>query len=65
MSVDVGQAAVDAVVSDGQLRVVDSQLVQSRRVDVIDLRGIVTIQWFVTPFIGRAVADSATNSATA
>lgn len=34
-------------------------------VDVIDLRGVVTVQWFVAPFIGRAVAHSATNSTTA
>ena len=35
--VHVGQPAVDAVVADGQLRVVDAEQVQDRGVDVVDL----------------------------
>ena len=65
MSVDIGQAAVDAVISHGQLRVVDSKQVQRGCVDVVHLRGVVTIQGFVAPFIGRTVADSAANPASA
>ena len=37
MAMHVGQPAVDAVVADGQLRVVDAEQVQDRGVDVVDL----------------------------
>ena len=40
MPVHVGQSAVDAVVADGELFVVDAEQVQHRGVDVVHLRGV-------------------------
>ena len=51
VAVDVGQAAVDSVVADGQSPVVDAQQVQDCGVDVVDLRGVVSIQGFVAPLV--------------
>ena len=61
----IGQAAVDAVVADGQPSVVDAQLMQDRRVDVVDLRGMVAVQRFVAPLVRLAVGDSAFDATTA
>ena len=43
VAVDVGQAAVDAVVADGQPGVVDAEQVQDRGVDVVDLGRVSTV----------------------
>ena len=51
MSVHVGQTSIDAVVPNGQTLVVDAKQMQDRRMDVIDLRGILTIERFIAPFV--------------
>ena len=58
----VRQAAIDAIVSNGQSLVVDSQQTQDRRVDVVDTRGSRAIEWFVSPFITGAIGGTATNA---
>ena len=57
---DVGQAAVDTVVTERQLRVVDPEEVQDRGVDVIDRRRMVAVERLVAPRIALAADDPAT-----
>ena len=57
----IGQSSIDAVVAYDKLSVIDAQQVQDGRVDVVDLRRIVAIQWFVAPLITRAIGGSAAN----
>ncbi len=47
----IRQAAIDAVMADGELRMIDSQLTQDRGMDVINLSRVFTVQRFVAPFI--------------
>ena len=61
--VDVRQAAIDAVVPECQLRVIDSQQMQHRGVHVIHECRIGSVQRFIAPFVAWAVTDPATNSA--
>ena len=44
---------------------IQSQQMQHRRVDVIDLCRIVSIQWFVAEFVTFAVRDAAFDAAAA
>ena len=39
MAVDIGQAAVDTVVAEGQPRVVDAQQMQDGRLKIVDMDG--------------------------
>ena len=57
MAVDVGQAAIDSVVAEGQAFVIEAEQVQDRRVQVVDRQDV--FDGFETEFVGRAVADSA------
>ena len=59
VAVNVGQPAVDTVVTEGQLFVVDAQQVKHRGVDVVDLAGAIAVEWFVAPLVGWPVADAA------
>lgn len=59
MAVDVGEAAVDSVMTEGELGVVNPQQMQEGGVDVVDLRGVFTIQGFVSPQIAFPVGDAA------
>ncbi len=56
MAMHVCEAAVDAVVADGELRVVDAQQVQDCGVDVVDLSGVFAVERFIAPLIGEAVS---------
>src|SRR5262249_1890387 len=51
VSADVGQAAGDAVVADGESLVIDAQQVQHRGMDVVAGRGAGAVGRFVTPFV--------------
>ncbi len=51
MPVHVRQPPVDAVVWDGEALVVDAQKMEHGGVDVVDLRGVVAVDRFVTPLI--------------
>ena len=65
VSVDIGQAAVYAVVSNRESSVVDTQLVQDRGVDVMDCGWVVSIKRFISPLIGFAVRCAALEPAAA
>ena len=65
MSVDVGESAIDGVVANGELFVIDAEEVKKGGVDVVDLSGAITIQGLVAPLIALAGSDSTTDAATA
>src|SRR5439155_6967624 len=60
-AVNVGQTPVDAVMTEGQLRVVDAQEVQHRRMDIIAVSRI--YRRFVGPLVARAVGNAAFGAA--
>ena len=64
MAVDIGQAAIDAVVSHRELFVVDSQQVQDRGVDVVDVSRIVSVGRLVAPLVAGAVRGATLDAAT-
>ena len=47
----IGQASVQAVVSEGQLFVVDSQEIQHGGMDVVNRRRMIAIGGFEAPFV--------------
>src|SRR5207237_1681821 len=55
LAVDVGEAAVDAVVADGELGVVNSEQVQDRGVEVVAVDGGLG---FPRPLVALAVGDA-------
>lgn len=57
----IRQAAVDAVVAEGQLLVIDAKQAEDGRVDVVAISWI--LDGFVAPFVGRAEADSSLDAA--
>ena len=61
----IGQSAVDGVVAEGQFRVVDTEQVQDRRVDVVDLRRVLAVERLVAPFIARTVGHASFDAAAA
>ena len=61
----VGQAAVDAVVAEGELGVVDAEQVQDRGVDVVDLGGCVAVGRLVAQLVAFARNDAALDAAAA
>ena len=63
LAVDVGEAAVDAVVTEGELFVVDAEEVQDGGVDIVDFGVVVWIGRLVTPFIAGAVSGAAFDAA--
>ena len=65
MTVDIRQAAIDAVVSYGQFPMIDAKQVQDGRVHVVDLRWILAIEWLIAPFVRRALADARFDTAAA
>src|SRR5262245_43507636 len=56
MPVDVGQAAIDAVVVDAELLMIDSQEMQDRRMEVVAGGG--GLDGFPGPLVASAVRDS-------
>ncbi len=54
----IGQPAVDAVVADGELGVVDSQEVQDGGVDIVDLGRVLAAERLVAKLVAGAVGDS-------
>ena len=56
MPMHVGQPAVDAVVADGEFRVVDSQEVKDGRVDVVDLGLGLAVERLVAELVAGAVS---------
>ena len=65
MSVDIREPAVNAVVPHGQALVVDSQQVQHGCVDVVDLRGVVTIQRLVAPLVAFSMGNASLDTSPA
>ena len=59
VTVHVGQAPVDRVVTDSQALVVQSELVKHRGVDVVHLGRVFTVEWLVTPLVAFPVSDPA------
>lgn len=60
--VHVCQSAIDAILSDGQPGVIDSQQMQDGGVDIVDLSGVIAIEGFVAPFVGVSAGDATTDS---
>src|SRR3977135_4220797 len=60
VAVDVGEAAVDAVVAEGEFFVVDAQEVEDGGVDVVAVGGF---YGFVGPFVAFAGSDAALDAA--
>ena len=65
MPVHIRQAAVDAVVAEGEFGVVDAQLVQDGGVDVVNGGGIAAVQRFVSPLVAFARDGAAFDAAAA
>src|SRR5262249_4762555 len=61
--VNIRQSAVDAVVPDRELLVVDAKQAQDRGVNIVHLSRVLAIQWFVPPLVARAKADPALDAA--
>ena len=61
---DIRQAAVDAIVADGQPSMVDTKKFENRRVDIVDLGGVISIQWLVAERVAFSHGDSAAYTAT-
>ena len=59
----VGKAAVNAVVAEGELLVVDAEEAKDGGVDVVDFGVMIWVRRLVAPFVARAVGGSAFNSA--
>ncbi len=59
----VGQTAVDAIVAEGQPRVVDAQQVQDRGVDVVHQRGVSAIERLIAPLVALAMRYATTDAA--
>ena len=64
-SVNIRQTPVDSVVPNRQLRVIQSKLMQDRRMDIVDLRRSVAIAWLVSPLIALSMSDPPLDSSTA
>lgn len=47
----VGEAPVDSVVPEGELRVVDSEQLENGRVNVVHLHRVCAFCCFITPFV--------------
>ena len=62
MPVDIREPAVNTVVSDTQALVVNSQLVQHGRIDIVDLRGIASVQRLVAPLVAFPMGHSPLDS---
>ena len=65
MTMHIGQSSINPVVPHRQSRVVDTQLIQQRRMNIVNLCGIIAVQRFVAPFIRLAVTDPAFDSTAA
>jgi len=61
----VGEPAVDAIVAECELGVIDPQLAQDRRVNVVNFRGILAIQRLVAPLVALAMRDAPLDAAAA
>jgi len=61
VATDVGETEVAAAVPVGQFLVIDSQLVQDRRMEIVDVYAI--LDGFETKFVGAAMRDAALESA--
>ncbi len=55
---DVGEAAVDAVVPDGEPFVIDAQLMKEGGVDVVDVGRMVSVERFETPLVALAIGSA-------
>ena len=56
MAVNIRKPAVNSVVANGQLLMVDTQEMQNRRMDVINLRRVGAVKRLVAPLVARPVA---------
>ena len=61
---DIGKPAIDAVVTNGQSFVVEAQLVEDRRVDVVDGFLRVAILWAEAPLVAMTVGAALDATAT-
>ena len=62
VTVDVGQATIDPIVSHEELRVIDAQQIQDGGVDVVDLGRITSIQRLIAPLITWPIGRAALNA---
>ena len=62
---NVGQSAIDSVVAHGQPQMVETQQMQNRGVDVVDLCWMFPVQWLEPPLVRLSVGDASANSAAA
>ena len=65
MPMHIRQAAVDAVVSYGELFMIDAQQVHHRGVDVVAGRGVGAVERLVAPLVALTGDDSALDAAAA
>ena len=59
VTVHIGQAPVDGIMTDRQALMVQPELVQHRRIDVVDLSRILAVEWLVTPLVAFPMGDTA------
>lgn len=62
MAVDISQAAVDAVMPEGESSMVDAEEVEKGGVHIVDLGGVFAVQRFVPPWVTFSMGDSAFDS---
>ena len=65
MPMNICQATINPVMSDGQPFMVDSQQVQDGRMNVVDLGRVITIQWLVSPLVTGPVRNATLNASSA
>lgn len=61
---DIGQSTVDAVLSYRKSCVIHAQLVQDGGMNIVDLSGMVAIQWLETPRVTLAIGPATDPAAT-
>ena len=62
---DIGEASIDAVVPEGEPRVVEPELVENRRVDIVNRGRVCAVEGLVAPEVALAVRHAALDAAPA
>ena len=65
MSMYIGESAIDAVVPNGEFRVIDPEEMQDRGVDVVHFGWVLAVGRLVAEFVARPETDPALDAAAA
>lgn len=65
VAMHVGQSTIDAIVTNGESRVVDAEQVQDGGMNIVDLSGVAAVERLIAPFVRGTVADTTANAGSA